>query len=160
DTEALAFTADGRAVRAVMRGGVLLTREVGSDRVRSLRRVDIDGRWMVPTRRAAFSARGERLATCGDRDPRVVKVYDAESGKETHALTGHPFEVTKLAISGDGGHVAASGLSPGKWEQVRAVCVWDLSAPSDSRMSLSLRLSSSQQRQQGHGAVALNTDGS
>jgi WD40 repeat protein len=79
----------GRKLRA--------TRDLHRGRVRSL----------------AFSPRGG-LAASGGQD-KVVRVWEADTGKVLHTLTGYPGEVWSLAFSPDGKVLAAAG----GWGEVR-----------------------------------------
>jgi WD40 repeat protein/serine/threonine protein kinase len=153
DLEALCFSADGLAVRTVSYRGRLLTREVDSDRTVAACRVDLEDHWLVPSRKAVFSATGALLATRGGREPGSLLIHNAASGRRTHVLRGHPADVSLAAFSGDERRVAASGLV-GK-EASRAVTVWDLSAEGGLEL-LSLRFAT---RQRIAGALALDRDG-
>lgn len=63
-----------------------------------------------------FTPDGSRILTAGDDG--TVRIWDAESGEELRAYTGHRGPVSDLQISADGSTVASSGALDVK--------VWDL----------------------------------
>jgi hypothetical protein len=65
----------------------------------------------------AFSPDGNTLATCGY--DRLIKLWDANRGKERHTLKDHSDSVYSVAFSPDGKLLASGGAD-------RAVKVWDV----------------------------------
>jgi WD40 repeat protein len=55
----------------------------------------------------ALSADGKTAVSGGDR---TVRLWDVESGKQLHCLTGHTETVKSVAISPDGGRVASASM--------------------------------------------------
>lgn len=69
----------------------------------------------VSGERIAYSLDGKLLAACDNRN---VKVYDAATYQLLHTLIGHDVDMTAVAFSRDGAHIASGGLDG-------AVYVWD-----------------------------------
>ncbi len=69
-------------------------------------------------RAVAFSPDGKTLASCGIRDEGIseVKLWDIETGKLRHSLSGHSGGATSLAFTSDGKQLAVGGG--------RTVSVW------------------------------------
>jgi WD40 repeat protein/serine/threonine protein kinase len=74
--------------------------------------------WGGPVNCVALSPDGKRLAS-GGREP-VVRLWDADTGKELANLLGHTNAITTVAFSPDGGTLA-SGSGDG------SVRLWDMS---------------------------------
>jgi WD40 repeat protein/serine/threonine protein kinase len=77
----------------------------------------------------AFSPDGKRLASSDDDSrrgtPGVVKVWDAETGKEQLSLQGHTGKVASVAFSPDGKRLASSS------RQENTIKVWDAQTGQD-----------------------------
>jgi WD40 repeat protein len=78
-----------------------------------------------------FSPDGKRLACAGNgpgplRWASVVKVYDAETGKEVLSLDGHTGRVNHVAFSRDGKHLASTSDD-------RTVRIWDATTGAEVR---------------------------
>jgi WD40 repeat protein len=73
----------------------------------------------------AYSRDGKRLAVAVGSwgGEWTIKVLDAESGEELHALAGHRFPVWKLAFSPDGRRLASSSAQPPHPTEVK---LWDV----------------------------------
>ncbi|MFI5457327.1 MAG: protein kinase [Isosphaerales bacterium] len=151
---ALVFDADGSHLSLVTPEGVLQTRTTESGSMTVGARVDLSQQWQTPAVIADYSADGHRLVTVAD-DRFLVKVWAAETGRELATLRGLAASATYVACSGDGGRIAAAGLSKTKEGMSRDVKVWDTGtgqvlarftpAPGPTRHT--------------HGRVAMSSDG-
>jgi WD40 repeat protein len=118
---AVAFSPDGRflAVATDLAFGRLVVWEVASRRPHWTFKVTADRVWCV-----AFSPDGKTLAAGGGRwsDPAAGRgwlwLWELETGKERHALTGHGEPVEGLAFSRDGTLLASAS-----WD--RTVKLWN-----------------------------------
>ena len=79
----------------------------------------------VSTKRIAYSSDGKLLITC---DKNQVKIYDPASGDLIKTLDGQQTDVTAVAISMDGKHIASGDIDG-------SVVIWDGPAD-DSPMKL------------------------
>jgi WD40 repeat protein len=79
----------------------------------------------VSTKRVAYSPDGKLLVAC---DRNQVKLYDPASGGLRKTLDGHPADITAIAVSADGKHIASGGLDG-------SVIIWDVST-GDSLLQL------------------------
>jgi WD40 repeat protein len=68
-------------------------------------------------RSVAFSPDGQLVAS-GGKD-RIIRVWQAATGRELRRLTGHRGEITFVAFSPDGQVLASKG-------EDRGLCIWDL----------------------------------
>jgi WD40 repeat protein/serine/threonine protein kinase len=73
----------------------------------------------APVRAVAYSPDGRRLATAGN--DRMVRIWDADTGKLLRTLRGHSDPVTHVVFSPDGQHLASAGDD-------RTARVWDLAS--------------------------------
>jgi len=84
---------------------------------------EMENRWRIAETQfdnAAFSPDGKRVFTTGNPHDRVIRIWDAESGKELHALGGHERELTiSIHFSPDGKKIVTSAYS-------LTVLIWDL----------------------------------
>ena len=81
--------------------------------------------WLTPAVLAEFSADGRRLATVAD-DRKLIKLWDAEDGRLLATLRGLRFGAIYVAISRDGGRVAATTFDRSQVNpDHRDVNVWD-----------------------------------
>jgi eukaryotic-like serine/threonine-protein kinase len=74
-------------------------------------------------RSVAYSRDGQRLVTGGDDG--VVRIWDANNGKELFALTGHQGSVLSVVFSTDGKRIASASAD-------RTIKIWD--APSGTEV--------------------------
>ena len=152
---ALAFYAGGNCLRSVGYASRLEEREVASGRLLESRSIDITSMWLTPTTLAAFSGDGTALAVVSDRRDRV-KVVDATTGMERTVLTGLSVPGTHVAVSRDGGRVAAAGLASNPPNSGREVRVWDVSSGNSVFEARPHTFPTPYL----HGALALSPDGS
>jgi RNA polymerase sigma factor (sigma-70 family) len=75
-----------------------------------------------------FSADGRRLVTTGEWGDPVVRVWNAESGKLLHTLTGHDTAVASAAFSPDGRLLATGGC-----EKDNTLRLWELATGQEVR---------------------------
>ncbi len=121
--EDLSYTADGSRLATASRDGTVKIWDVATGReLRAIRdladrakSVAEAGRFSARSVAVAFRPDGKELAFTANKD---VKIYDADTGKELRALTGHTGGVTALAYSADGKWLASGSLDA-------TVRVWD-----------------------------------
>ena len=121
---AIHFEPDGRRLRMIGPEGQLYRRDAEGATIEVGPRVDVTQAWITPAVLAEFSADGRRLATVAD-DRKLVKLWDTEDGRELATLRGLPLGATYLAISRDGGRVAATTCDVRKQPDHGDVLVWD-----------------------------------
>jgi eukaryotic-like serine/threonine-protein kinase len=151
---ALKFEAGGLRLRSVGSASCLEEREVASGRLLESRSIDMTPKWLTPATLAAFSGGGAVLGVVGDQRNRI-NVFDAATGLERTVLTGLSVPGTLVAVSRDGGRVAAAGLTsspPGSGREVRA---WEVA----SGNSLFVARPHTFPTPYMHGALALSPDG-
>ncbi len=81
-----------------------------------------------PVTSLAFSADGKTLAVAGDRE---VLLVDPADGQTVRRLAGFPDQVTAVAFSPDGAHLAGSGGAPGRQGEVR---IWETTSWGEIRV--------------------------
>jgi WD40 repeat protein/Flp pilus assembly protein TadD/tRNA A-37 threonylcarbamoyl transferase component Bud32 len=151
---AMTFNSGGRNLKLVTAAGRLQIREIESGTTRVGACVDMTQSWLTPAVTAEFSGDGQRLATVSN-DRLLVKLWDGNSGTEMTTLSGLAAPATYLAVSRNGGRVAAAGLFARNKFRSREVKVWDsasgsvLASFTPSRAPISFT----------HGRVALSADG-
>ena len=116
--------------------------------------VGLTQRWLTPATVAAFAGDGRTLATI-DTDRQTVKVWESASGREVAVLRGLSVPGVSVAISADGGRVAAVGLGHPHNVPPREVRVWDTS----TGQTLATFKPNSGPVSRLYGAVALSPDG-
>jgi WD40 repeat protein len=121
---AIHFEPDGRHLRMIVGLGRLCRRDTDGATLELGPWVDLTQKWLTPAVLAEFSADGRRLATVAD-DRKLIKLWDAEDGRELARFRGLSFGATYLAVSGDGGRVAATAASISSQPDYRDVLVWD-----------------------------------
>lgn len=104
-----AFSADGRWI-ASGSNGVSIWDASSAEMVA---RHD-DPTWMTTL---SFSPDATTLAS--GHDDRKVRIWDSQSGKLRHVLSGHGDEISALAFSADGARLATAA-------EDRTVCLWDV----------------------------------
>jgi WD40 repeat protein len=120
----LAFSPDGRTLAAADYAGNVLLWDTASGKVRAT--LQPEERRRVTS--LAFSPDGKALAAAlgnrpgRDREPGLIVLWGAATGKRRLTLTGHTNEALSVAFSPDG-KLLASGSSD------RTVRLWDMSAP-------------------------------
>jgi WD40 repeat protein/tRNA A-37 threonylcarbamoyl transferase component Bud32 len=104
--------------------GRLYRRDVDGATTEIEAKVELTGQWLTPASLAEFSADGRRLVTVAD-DRRLIKVWDAADGRELATLRGLSTAASYVALSRDGGRVAAMGADT-QWDpEHRDVVAWD-----------------------------------
>jgi WD40 repeat protein len=125
DIEALAFRDEGRKLVSVTLGGKLQTWDVVTGVLEDERLLALADEVISPAVVAAFSADGRHLAARSRQDPRLVKVWDVATGKETRTFGGHGLPVRCVRISPDGRHLASAACDA-TGEGRHEVKVWDV----------------------------------
>jgi WD40 repeat protein/serine/threonine protein kinase len=113
--QSLAFSADGRRLVAGERGAITdgpngLNGCVG---VWDTKTGQLQKRWLGHSgsvQSVAFDPKGRWIASCGQREDQVVRLWDAETGELLHNLHGPP-ALTRVAFHPDGTRLAAVGYS-------------------------------------------------
>jgi WD40 repeat protein/tRNA A-37 threonylcarbamoyl transferase component Bud32 len=151
---AFVFDDSGKHLKLVTAAGRLQTREIESGANTKGAAVDLSQQWLTPADTAEFSADGLRLATASV-NRLLVKVCDANSGRELTELSGLNAPATYLAISRNGKRVAAAGLYARDEVRKREVKVWDAA----TAVELATFIPSRAPTPFIHGRVALSPDG-
>jgi WD40 repeat protein/tRNA A-37 threonylcarbamoyl transferase component Bud32 len=120
---ALAFDADGRVANLTVVGR-LETRDPLAGDARVGGRIDLTLDWLTPARLADYSGDAKRVVTIS-HDRRVIKVWDAGSGRELAALAGLTAPAQQVATDGTGRRVAAAGIAKAEDRYTADVRVWD-----------------------------------
>jgi WD40 repeat protein/tRNA A-37 threonylcarbamoyl transferase component Bud32 len=152
---ALHFDPDGRSLRVIGPHGRLYRRDVDGTTTEMGRRVDLSPRWQTPATFAEFSADGRRLVTVAD-DRKLIKLWDAEDGRELGTFRGLSLDATHVSISHDGGRVAAMAANMGLNAEHRDVIAWDCA----TGQVLALFRPNPAPTVSTHGRVALDGEGS
>ena len=157
---AITFEPGGGRLRSVRSQGKLEAWDVETGGILSSNVTGMTREWLTPANLAAFSGDGRWLGVVrnGEKD---VQILDAATAKERIVVGGMRTLATQVALSRNGGRVAATGLplpmQPGALREVR---VWDTAtgkslfenrpnnAPLEDPPVIRL-----------HGAVALSPDG-
>jgi WD40 repeat protein len=122
----VSFTPDGRtaATSSGLDGGPvawLWDPQTG----RPLRSLEATKSGNVPV--VVYSPDGEKLATCDWSGERKVRIWDARTGRQLHALTGHEAGCTCVAFSPDGKRLASSDAYYNRQGQGEGrLCIWDV----------------------------------
>ena len=122
DIEALAFQEDGRRLLSVTKGGKLQTWEAGTGMLLEERRLSLEAT-ICPGTPVSFAPGGRRLAAISRADPRLVKIWDAETGTEVVDCGGHELPVSCVRFSSDGRLLATCGYLQGGGKH--EIKVWD-----------------------------------
>jgi WD40 repeat protein len=116
---AVCFSPDGKRVAAAEEKDAVLIHDVATGEVALRVPAHPDGLiWSV-----AYSPDGKRLATSGGligRNHDVVKIWDADTGKQLVSMAGHKAQCSSVAFSPDGKRVASASHD-------RTVVIWDAS---------------------------------
>jgi WD40 repeat protein/tRNA A-37 threonylcarbamoyl transferase component Bud32 len=121
---AMHFDPDGRRLRLLDPEGRLYTHDADGLRTELGPRVEVTPAWLTPAILGEFSGDGRRLATVAE-DRRLLKLWDAADGRELMTFRGPSLRATCLAISRDGGRVAAMAAHTRTQPDRRDVYVWD-----------------------------------
>ncbi len=151
---AFGFSRDGRRLSLVDLWGMLQTREPATGATKMGPHLDLTDQWLTPALLAEYSADGRRLATIA-HDRLLVKVWDSETGGQVASLSGLDHQAVHLAVSGDGGCVAASGLKGSAEHRTRQVTAWNVK----TGQILFTANPSWASTKYLHGCVALSADG-
>jgi WD40 repeat protein len=124
------FSPDARRLALAARG--IVTEQGKQGKVSEVRLFDLSGAGqpLLLDRRSAadhvlaFSRDGRWLATSVSTE-RSVKVWETETGREVHTLTGHATVPRSLAFGGDDKLLAVGGWDTGR-EGAQDLYVWDL----------------------------------
>jgi WD40 repeat protein/tRNA A-37 threonylcarbamoyl transferase component Bud32 len=152
---AIQFEPDGRGFRMISQHGRLYRRDAEGATLEIGPLVDLTQAWLTPACLGEYSADSRRLATVAE-DRKLVKVWDGENGRELRTFEGLSLPATYLAISRDGGRVAAMTGHTRKPPERRDVLVWDSAT---GGIVASFRLTPAP-TQFSHGRLALDGDGS
>src|SRR5262249_31414175 len=125
DIDALAFTADDRALLVLGKHGALRRWDVGRGLIVQERALDCSGEWLVPATTAAFSGDGRLLAAVRGGDPRPVGLVEAASGRERLVLRGHTARVWHVASDCTGTRVLTAAFGSKGRRPYRELKVWD-----------------------------------
>ncbi len=92
----------------------------------------------VSSQRVTYSPDGHLLIAC---DRNLVKIYDPVSGKLVKTLEGHETDVTAIAISSDGKHIASGALDGSLllWNAVMGTVQAQMAQHKDSIENLAFR---------------------
>ncbi len=121
---AIRFDRDGQRLRVLTDDGRLYRRDSEGVATEVGPLVDLSQEWLTPAILAEFSGDGRRLATvAGDR--KLIKLWDAEDGRALATFQGLTIPAVCVAISRDGGRVAATTFNRSVDPDHRDVKVWD-----------------------------------
>jgi serine/threonine protein kinase/WD40 repeat protein len=154
NASALMLEAGGTRLRSVGATGWLEAWHAHNRRLLHSSPTDMTAQWLTPATLATFSSDRRRLAVVSNR-PDAIQVLDATTGKEQRVLRGLSVPAAQVAISADGGRVAAAGIRPQKPVFAREVRVWD-AATGESLFEVQPR---SDPMPRLLGAIALSPDG-
>ncbi|MFO0880981.1 MAG: protein kinase [Gemmataceae bacterium] len=128
DVEAVAFDRSGSVVLSVTVGGIIQHWHSTTGLPQSEVTVPLCARVVSPARIAAFDSQGERLAGRWNQDGRMVKIWDAGTGKELTRLEGHSADVRAVRFSPDGrliGTASFDSTITGQAMPPHEIAVWD-----------------------------------
>jgi WD40 repeat protein/predicted Ser/Thr protein kinase len=122
--DALTFLPDNQHLLSVNLSGHVRLADVATRALVGEVRVDRPADFRCPFTEAVFSPGGGRLAVISGREPRVVKVVDPATGRESQVLRGHSAPVSGLAFSADGKRLASADWDrPGTPGELK---LWDV----------------------------------
>jgi WD40 repeat protein len=125
DVESLAFSEDGRRQFSVTMGGKLQTWDATNGVLLGERGLPVAEELISPAVPASFAPGGGRLAARSREDPRLVKAWETETGRELVSLRGHSLPVWCVRFRGDGRRLVTCACEPRRGDNPHEVKVWD-----------------------------------